>query len=49
MVWAGIIIGIIVVAIVINEWRTRNKPLSSGLQGQRHIPRGGGGDGGAAT
>ena len=31
MIWAVIIIGVIVVALVLFEWRSRNKPLSSGL------------------
>jgi len=32
MVWAAIIIGIIVAAVLVNEWRTRNKPMPSALQ-----------------
>jgi hypothetical protein len=33
MVWAVIILGTIFVALVFFEWRSRNKPLSRGLEG----------------
>ena len=32
MIWAIIIVGVVLLAIGFNEWRTRNKPLVPGMR-----------------
>jgi hypothetical protein len=44
-----IVLGVVAVALVILEWRSRNKPLPGGLAGQRHTPGIGNAGSGAGT
>ena len=32
MIWAILIVGVVLLAIGVNEWRTRKKPLASGMR-----------------
>src|SRR6476620_7807955 len=37
-VWIILVVVALVAVLAFFEWRSRNKPLSRGLQGQRHTP-----------